>query len=352
MRNEDSLLAYLSPRFTERTEDIAVEALGYILSTSEAAKTGLLSILRSGGAGVEGLSRIATQVSGDEGERPDLVGWDEDGDERLLIEAKFWAGLTSNQPTVYLRRLPPGGTLLFVVPEARIDTLWAELERLAKNGDFEWTTDPEHGRSADVAERRLMLTTWRALLEEAKARASAEGDTAAVTSIQQLSGLCEREDQGAFLPLRRYELGPELPRRLVNLSRAIDRIVDRAKAEGLVSTKGLRAAATRQGYGRWIRLGVRKDGSWVDDCFVGARLGLHYGAWSQYRETPFWLYLSEWKGTLKIEKIRKRLGDDVLTGTQLVPIHLPTGVELDDVVDSVVGQLCDLAHRIARVAPD
>ena len=35
--------------------------------------------------------------------------------------------------------------------------------------------------------------------------------------------------------------------------------------------------------------------------------------------------------------------------TVFVPIHLPTGVELDQVVDSVVGQLRDLAHRIARV---
>ena len=166
------------------------------------------------------------------------------------------------------------------------------------------------------------------------------------------SPLCEREDQGAFLPLPRQERGPELPRRVVNLSRGIDRIVDRAKAERLVSTKGLRAAAPKQGYGRWIRLGVRREGSWANDCFVGARLGLHYGAWSQYRETPLWLYLAEWKATLKMEKIKNRLGDDPLTGTQFVPIHLRTGAELDHVVDSVVDRLRELAHRISGVAPE
>ena len=105
MTEHYSLLAYLSPRFTGQTENIAVEALGYILSTSEAAREGLVSLLQSGGAEVEGLSRIRTEVTGDKGERPDLVGWDENGDERLLIEAKFWAGLTDNQPNGYLKRL-------------------------------------------------------------------------------------------------------------------------------------------------------------------------------------------------------------------------------------------------------
>ena len=157
--NDSSLLAHLSSRFTERTEDIAVEALGYILSTSEAARTGLLSILRSGGANVEELSRIDTQIGGKEGERPDLVGWDESGVERLLIEAKFWAGLTDNQPNAYLKRLPPNGTLLFVAPEARVETLWPELQRLAKKGGFDWRDDADGTRSADVGGKRLMLTT-------------------------------------------------------------------------------------------------------------------------------------------------------------------------------------------------
>ncbi len=352
MTEHGSLLAHLSSRFTERTEDIAVEALGYILSTSDAAKTGLLSVLRSGGANVEELSRIDTQISGKEGERPDLVGRDENGVERLLIEAKFWAGMTDNQPNAYLKRLSPGGILLFVAPEARTDTLWHELERLAKQGGFEWTADADGGRSADVGRRRLMLTTWKALLDEASHHASASGDSAAAASIRQLSGLCEREDRSAFLPLKRYELGPELPRRLLNLSMVIDRVVAKAKVEGLVSTKGLRAAATRYGYRRYIHLGLRRDGSWENGRFAGAAFGLRYGAWAEYRETPVWLRFYKWKKTLSLAEISKILGDDMVSGTQQLPIFLPTGVELDGVVDSVVDQLRHLAHRIAGVASD
>ena len=354
MTNDGSLLAYLSPRFTERTEDIAVEALGYILSTSEAARSELLGLLRSGGAKVDGLSRIATQVTGDQGERPDLVCRDDKGDERLLIEAKFWAGLTDNQPNGYLKRLRQGGVLLFVAPEARLDTLWPELERRAKKGGFEWPADADDGRSVDVGGKRMILTDWRTLLEAAERCASAAGDTAAVASIQQLNGLCDREDEAAFVPLRRGELGPDLPRRLMNLKTTIDRVVAKAEAKRLVSREGLKKKP-EEGYGRYVELGVWEEGSWMNGKPAGACLCVHYEAWSRYRETPLWLELHEWKGVLPLKKARKRLRDDIVVetdGTPFVPIYLPTGVELDHVVDSVVDRLRELAHRIADVAPE
>ena len=356
MTNDDSLLAHLSSRFRVGTEDLAVEALGHILSTSEAAREGLLGLLRSGGAKVEGLSRVRTQVVGDKRERPDLVGWDDDGDKRLLVEAKFWAGLTDNQPNGYLKRLRRGGVLLFVAPEARLDTLWQELERrVKKKGRFEWAANADNGRSADVGGRRLTLTSWRTLLEAAGQCASAAGDTAATTSIGQLNGLCERQDEAAFVPLKREELGPELARRLVHLNRTIDRVVVKANQEGIVSTEGIGRKLARDGYGRWLELGIQEEGSWMNGKPAAACLCLHYTAWSQYRETPVWLQLDEWKGALPLKKVRKRLRDEIVVGrdgTAFVPIHLPTGVELDQVVDAVVNRLRELAHRVAGVVPD
>ena len=127
-----SLLAYLAPRLTGRTEDIAVEALGYILSHSIAARSGLFELLRAGGAEIPEVVAVDTQSSKDR-TRPDLVGFDDQGRERLLVEAKFWAGLTDNQPQGYLDRLTDNGgatALLFVAPKARLETLWAELCRL------------------------------------------------------------------------------------------------------------------------------------------------------------------------------------------------------------------------------
>ena len=67
---------------------------------------------------------------GTKGERLDLVAYDAGGSERVLIEAKFWAGLTDNQPNTYLARLLRAGepaVLLFVAPEQRLVTVWTEI---------------------------------------------------------------------------------------------------------------------------------------------------------------------------------------------------------------------------------
>ena len=111
-----TLLAKLAVSFGPRTEDLAVEALGHILAQSEATRRALSDMIAPGGADVGEIAQVRTQATGKEGERPDLAGFDRDGRERVLIEAKFWAGLTGNQPVAYLQRLPANtpSALLFV----------------------------------------------------------------------------------------------------------------------------------------------------------------------------------------------------------------------------------------------
>ena len=148
---------------------------------------------------------------------------DRDGKERLLIELKFWAGLTGNQPVTYLERLPEdhGSTLLVVAPSLRIETLWPELKRRAREGmDVELGDD--HGgsevRLATVGTGRiLMLASWRVLLEALVSAASAAGDAESVNDIRQLSGLAELQDSDAFLPWRPDQLGPEFPRLIMGV---------------------------------------------------------------------------------------------------------------------------------------
>ena len=117
--NRKTLLARLAPMFGPQTENLAVEALGHILSGSEAARSALSELLLASGAGVGQIAQVRTQDAGKDGARPDLVGSDQDGEDRVLIEAKFWAGLTANQPGGYLKRLesaPQPSVLLFVAP--------------------------------------------------------------------------------------------------------------------------------------------------------------------------------------------------------------------------------------------
>ena len=106
MAEIDTLLAHLSPSFTSQTENIAVAALGYILNKYAGSREGLDDVVRSGVRNVNPVVKVNTPVTALDGTRPDLVGVDEGGAERVLIEAKFWAELTRRQPDAYLERLP------------------------------------------------------------------------------------------------------------------------------------------------------------------------------------------------------------------------------------------------------
>ena len=105
MTMKQTLLAHLSGVFGRQPELVATEGLGHIISCSEPARHALGAILKAYGLDIGEIARVHTEVIGEEGERPDLVCSDHRGRERLLIEAKFWAGLTANQPVTYLRRL-------------------------------------------------------------------------------------------------------------------------------------------------------------------------------------------------------------------------------------------------------
>lgn len=340
-----TLLAKLQPLFSERAEDIAVEALGHILSESDAARQALLDMIAAGGANVGQLAQTRTQVSGEEGSRPDLAGCDYDGEERLLIEAKFWAGLTENQPVAYLERLQKSepSVLLFIAPAARIDSLWAELcrrvseskSRISLNLDVEAT---ELCRASVGGERHMMLTSWANLLDRLAAPVAAAGDSYTVTDIHQLRGLTEQQDLEEFLPLRSEELGLEFPRRVLALRRLVDDATARAVTCEWANTKGLKVTPREWGYGRYLRL-----------YSTVAWLGLSFDDWVWTHPTPLWLWFSN-----PAEETRRALAplrrsnppDLVDTDGLLVPISLPIGVEYDAVLDAVVARLEEVARLL------
>ena len=94
-----------------------------------------------------------------------------------------------------------------------------------------------------------MLTSWRSLLGSMAAKVSAAADSHTAIDIRQLQGLAEQQDTEAFLPLRQEELGPQLPRRVIDLTRLVDDVVSRVKKTGWVSIKG----RARIGYGDELR---------------------------------------------------------------------------------------------------
>lgn len=113
-----TLLAHLVPRLTTRVEDAATDALSFILNGSEACRRALDHVLQDGEFAPEPIARVETQVTYDDGSRPDMLGYDRDGTKRLVVEAKFWAAIQPSQPKGYIDHLdaPGPGVLLFIAP--------------------------------------------------------------------------------------------------------------------------------------------------------------------------------------------------------------------------------------------
>lgn len=185
---------------TDQSEDAVVDALGRILSCSEAARSALASTLREGGTAVGILADVRSLDIGIEGERPGLAGYDGEGAMRVLISAMCWTELSPSQPNGHFRWLPLDrpAAVLFVAPAARLARLWPELCRRA---DEQFTiigaTTPGDLRAATVSggERRLMLTSWDALLEFMERLVGGAGDGDAEADVGQLRGLIGRMDE-------------------------------------------------------------------------------------------------------------------------------------------------------------
>ena len=364
--NHTSMLAHLANRFTNLTETLATEALGYILSqpASASARGALQEMLKSGCVDVGTITRVQTEVKikvkGKEEEaRVDLVGFGSGDAERLLIEVKFWAGLTQNQPNSYLDRLLENtepSALLFVAPMSRMETLWPELLRLAEAGDFSLTAVPSAAGLMSAAindgPHRLMLTSWRKMLGKMSRKA---GDPTVEKDIQQLQALCDQQDEAAFLPLRAGEMGPAFSKRSINLYNLYDNVITRLKEQQIADFEGLGPAKLGVNPGYYAKLGDDAAGGITDVAWVG----VHFEFGVQHRETPFWVMLGYTFGA-KTDEIRKRLAaarqkdglDYIDTDynkwpVSVVPIHLPAGVERDRVLDSVVGQIRDIGDILA-----
>ncbi len=350
---ESTLLAHLVPRFASHPENVAVEALGHILGRSTACRQALSDLLRDAGADVGPIARASTQATSEGRKRPDLAAVDDNGDERLLIEVKFWAGLTENQPVTYLERLPADvpSALLVVGPDARRISLWAELRELVEAAEgFVWedATTTMEVRGADVGHgRKLLLTSWQSLLGRMASRASGTHETDTELDIRQLRGLADRMDSGAVLPIRPEELGPEIPRRLVAYVRLAEEATQSLAQTGVAGHLEQRSASYTGYSGRNL-------------TFAGVRawLGVWYRPWAELRATPLWLQLRTPSAGQKmsLDQIRQRLrplvqsdppalieGSIVDVDGLLIPITVPIGLEHDAVRESVVARLTEIA---------
>lgn len=277
----------IQKRFSQVNEDVATDALAYILESSESARNGMMKLLRSIVPDLPALQFKTQQIEGTI--RPDMWGF-ADNQPRVFVENKFWAGLTDNQPLSYLKQLaayPQPTVLLVIAPAAREQTLWRELNhRLAAKGisTTARAAAPAVPCSADTQLGPVLaLTSWGNVLSilehECADDPSARGD------LVQLRALCDSADADAFAPVSRAEVTDQrAPAFITQLGRIVQSVVDLAVTQRTLFVDGLRPQASWQRIGRYVRVSGDAAGGGA-----GAWFGIHFALWKTHGTTPLWL---------------------------------------------------------------
>ena len=108
--DRQTLFTTLVRRFAAgRVEVLATAGLGYILEQSAECRQSLQALVDACGASVSADLDYRTQATGDDAAIPDLVGAPPGAGPELIIEGKFWAGLTANG-ALHVPQAPAGGS--------------------------------------------------------------------------------------------------------------------------------------------------------------------------------------------------------------------------------------------------
>ena len=343
MPESDTLLAFLVSRFPGNTENIATEALRHIFDQSDASIEALNDVVQSGVRGIEPIQTVKTQVVRADGTIPDLVGFDENGKERVLVEVKFWASLTENQPNGYLNRLPDDSpaVLVFLAPEVRIQRLWGQLRNRITQYKTELVDIDAERKCVRVGntQKHLMVVSWGSLLDSMATRSRDDGGGPHVEAeIRQLRSLARYADAGAIKPITKgEEFGADSEVRLRQYKRLIDAATERGIRQEWVDRKGLRATPRTYGYGRYIRL--HKNMVWF---------GVNVNQFERTGKTPLWVDCFRYRSLLNTTNLSEELK---LQDGGWAPVELKRDVEYPEMLDGVVDSLRHIANVVyeARV---
>lgn len=340
MPDSNGLLAHFAPYLNVGREDVATEALAFILNRSDAGRSVFSDFLTAGASDEPAIAEVTTQHHLPSGAIPDMACLDDRGKVLAFVESKFWAPLTCRQPVYYWKALPADApsVLLFIAPPDRVNegSLWDDLARRLRDKGY-LLGETRQGQNLTSAPeqdgpRRLMLCSWGLLLDHL-ARGVGNCDSQASFEIAQLRGLADSVIAGSD------------PQRDENIKSLIHSVVKRLEQSGWANTDGFGVGAGNGFWGKYMRL-----------AGAYAWFGIHYG--EQRRSgRPLWLAFGKFGGdpaTVTTDQVRQHLAEMGPTSAEIfgkafwVPIDWP---KADDMLDALVEQLEDIARKICNCPP-
>ena len=257
---QESLLSYIASNFIKEYENVANSSISYLLNKYLPARTALKHILETEVVPNYYDTELSTKSNG----RLDIAGKNSDGQISVVIEGKFWANLTDNQPVSYLKELNKDGYLLFLAPERRIESLKIEINRRTEKID-----------------NRVKYASWNEMLNLIEQENKKDFDSNLESDITQIKELCRKMDEEGMPPLSESDLSPMNGRINYQFSALIDDCKNILKKWPEASFKGLKATPQKDGYGIYFRA----YGFGCNLCFSSEDWFL------KKSHTPFWLYV-------------------------------------------------------------
>ena len=248
------------------------------------------------------------------------------------------------------------GILVVICPGMRFDTLWEKIVDRCETGRISMQEpvdlESEFRYSRIATTHGLCLVSWRVLLVALRQEAEIKAVESFLGDVNQLNGLCYRMDTEAFIPLHPHDLSSEMGRRVQHFADLVDRVVEELVSQHGADISGLSTGGSQSEYGRYFRLD-------------GFPMFLSYAPkfWARFGETPMWLYVydeidDKWGTTPRIREGLDRLAPSKYQkvpeseSPNVVGLELPLGVELHDVIASVIDQIKQVAKSCATHQED
>ena len=320
---QNSLLAHIASNFIVEYENVANSGICYLLNQYQTAREVLKARLELDKIPSSFVTELATKQNG----RPDVTGLSQSGEKQIIIEGKFWANLTDNQPKNYLQELSKNGKLLFLVPEKRLISLKAQIEKRF-NG----------------INSKIVIYSWLDFLNQIERENHKNHNHKLASDLLQIKGLCQKMDTEGMPPLSISDLDPMNGKRLCHFSNIIDECNAILREWEYADFKKLKTQSSKYGHGFY---------------FWGYSFGcyLHFDSkkWFTHdNHTPIWLSiktkgLKDWEESEKINHHLKEY-DAINSFGCYYGISLVAGYDknqtIDDIIQKTKAVLVDLNEKI------